>query len=119
MNPDAPYKTTNCTGSLLTFAVLPEKKEVLISFMKEFMESRSVSPETGICYLDGLIMTESPYKNQIKTEIRTAEYANAEAERLGIRFIDSANGNGRVGALGALLWANNGVEAAGLFGEEA
>ncbi|HJJ52588.1 MAG TPA: tRNA(Ile2) 2-agmatinylcytidine synthetase, partial [Methanocorpusculum sp.] len=55
----------------------------------------------------------------IKTELLTAEYANAEAERIGATFIDSANAKGRIGSLGALLWANDGVEAAGLFGEEA
>ena len=42
-----------------------------------------------------------------------------EAEKLGITFIDSANGKGRIGALGALLWADGGVEAAGLYGEKA
>ena len=119
LNPKAPNKTTNCTGSALSFAVLPEKKEELISFVKTFIEEHSVSPETGICYLEGLVMPESPYKKQIKTELLTAEYANAEAERIGVTFIDSANAKGRIGSLGALLWANDGVEAAGLFGEEA
>jgi len=43
--------------------------------------------------------------------------AEAEAERLGVRFIDSNARKGRIGALGAVLWGNKGVEAAGLYGE--
>jgi len=119
LNPKAPNKTTNCTGSAISFAVLPEKKAELIAFVKSFVEEHSVSPETGICYIEGLVMPESPYKKQIKTELLTVEYANEEAERIGVTYIDSANSKGRIGSLGALRWANDGVEAAGLFGEEA
>jgi len=36
---------------------------------------------------------------------------------MGVRFIDSTGRKGRIGALGALLWGNKGVEAAGLYGE--
>ena len=118
LNPKAPNKTTNCTGSAISFAVLPEKKAELIEFVKTFVESHSVSPETGICYIEGLVMPESPYKKQIKTELLTVEYANEEAKRIGVTYIDSANSKGRIGSLGALLWANDGVEAAGLFGEQ-
>lgn len=119
LNPKAPNKTTNCTGSVLSFAVLPEKKAELVAFVKEYIETHTDSPETGICYIEGLVMPDSPYKKQIKTELLTPEYANAEAERIGVTFIDSANDKGRIGALGALLWANDGVEAAGLLGEKA
>lgn len=118
LNPRAPNKTTNCTGSVISFAVLPEKKEELISYVKTFIESNSVSPDTGICYAEGLVLPKSEYKDKIKTELLTKEYANETAEKIGIRFIDSANGKGRVGSLGALLWANDGVEAAGLYGEQ-
>lgn len=118
LNPKAPNKTTNCTGSAISFAVLPEKKAELIEFVKTFVESHSVIPETGICYIEGLVMPDSPYKKQIKTELLTVEYANEEAERIGVTYIDSANSKGRIGSLGALLWANDGVEAAGLFGEQ-
>ena len=118
LNPKAPNKTTNCTGSAISFAVLPEKKAELIEFVKTFVESHSVSPETGICYIEGLVMPDSPYKKQIKTELLTVEYANEEAKRIGVTYIDSANSKGRIGSLGALLWANDGVEAAGLFGEQ-
>ncbi|HJJ95511.1 MAG TPA: tRNA(Ile2) 2-agmatinylcytidine synthetase [Methanocorpusculum sp.] len=118
LNPKAPNKTTNCTGSVITFAVLPEKKEELISYVKEYVESRTRSPDTGICYYEGLILPQSPFRDKIKTELLTTEYANEEAKRINVTFIDSANSKGRIGSLGALLWANDGVEAAGLYGEQ-
>ena len=117
LNPKAPEKTTNCTGSVTTFAVKPEKKEELIQFVKTFVEECSTSTNTGICYWNGLRLPESPYAKRIKTELLTKTDAYAEAKRLGIQFLDSADGKGRIGALGALLWANGGVEVAGLYGE--
>lgn len=117
LNPKAPEKTTNCTGSVISFAVLPEKKAELIAFVKAFIEEKSVSPDTGICYYEGVVLPESPYAKRIKTELLTKEEALNEAEKIGVTYIDSANGKGRIGALGALLWANGGVEVAGLYGE--
>jgi len=117
LNPKAPNKTTNCTGSVITFAVLPEKKEELIHYVKTYVEANAVSGESGICYYEGLIIPKSDFKNRVKTELLTREYAEVEAEKIGVTYVDSARGKGRIGSLGALLWANDGVEAAGLAGE--
>ncbi len=118
LNPRAPNKTTNCTGSTISFAVLPGKKQELTAYVKSFIESNAASTKTGICYIEGLRMPKSVYKQQIKTELLTKEYANETAAKIGVTYIDSANDKGRVGSLGALLWANEGVEAAGLAGEK-
>jgi hypothetical protein len=40
-----------------------------------------------------------------------------EAKTLGIEFLDNNAKKGRIGALGAVLWGNRGIEAAGLYGE--
>jgi len=117
LNPKAPNKTTNCTGSVITFAVLPEKKEDLIHYVKTYVEANAVSGESGICYYEGLIIPKSDFKNRVKTELLTREYAEVEAEKIGVTYVDSARGKGRIGSLGALLWANDGVQAAGLAGE--
>ncbi len=117
LNPKAPEKTTNCTGSVITFSVKPEKKPELIAFVKAFIEEKTMSKTTGICYFAGIRLPDSTVTNRVKTELLTREEAVTEAEKLGITFIDSANGKGRIGALGALLWADGGLEAAGLYGE--
>lgn len=117
LNPKVPEKTTNCTGSVITFAVKPEKKEELINFVKTIIEERSTSQDNGICYWTGIRIPDSPYAKRIKIELLTKADATADVRWLGISFIDTANGKGRIGALGALMWANGGVEVAGLYGE--
>ncbi|MDR0439188.1 MAG: tRNA(Ile2) 2-agmatinylcytidine synthetase [Methanocalculaceae archaeon] len=117
LNPKAPEKTTNCTGSVIIFAVKPERKERLIQFVKTFVEEHSTSTNTGICYWNGIKLPESSYAKRIKIELLTKNDAAVEAKHLGIPFIDSTDGKGRIGALGALLLANGGVEVAGLYGE--
>ncbi|MDO5844965.1 MAG: hypothetical protein Q4Q53_07470 [Methanocorpusculum sp.] len=118
LNPRAPNKTTNCTGSVISFAVKPEKKDELIKFVKDFVEERTSSPDTGICYITGIKLPKSSYKQKIKTELLSVGEAKAEAEKLGVVYVDKADSKGRIGSLGALLWADEGVEAAGLFGEK-
>ena len=47
----------------------------------------------------------------------TLEKAEGAAKGLGIGFIDTNGRKGRIGALGAVLWGNRGIEAAGFYGE--
>ena len=62
-------------------------------------------------------MMDSPVFKWVKTEIMTLEQAEREAMTLGIEFLDTNAKKGRIGALGAVLWGNRGIEAAGLYGE--
>jgi methanogenesis imperfect marker protein 11 len=118
LNPKAPKKTTNCVGSVLNFAVRPGSVEPLLAFVKEYIEEHAVSGDTGIAYYRGLCLPESDYVKKIKTELISREEVEAEAGRIGVTFIDSAASKGRIGAFGAVLWGNRGVEAAGLYGEQ-
>ena len=68
---------------------------------------------TGIVHPDG-----TDAMRRVKTEILTRAEAEATAGDLNVRFIDPNRGKGRIGALGALLWADEGPEAAGLYGED-
>lgn len=117
LNPKAPKKTTNCVGSALNFAVQPGSVNALLDYVRDYVETNAVSPDTGIAVYRGIEIPDSPYHKRIKTEIITREEVEAEAKRLGIRYIDTARNKGRIGALGAVLWANRGIEAAGLYGE--
>jgi len=47
----------------------------------------------------------------------TLDQAEREAKTLGIEFFDNNAEKGRIGVLGAVLWGNRGIEAAGLYGE--
>lgn len=118
LNPAVPKKTTNCVGSALNFAVLPGKVDELLDFVRDFIESQAVSNDTGIAVYRGIAFPEeSPYLKRVKTDILTLDEAEVEAVRMGVHFIDSNARKGRIGALGAVLWGNKGIEAAGLYGE--
>lgn len=118
LNPAIPNKTTNCVGSALVYAVRPDRARELEAFVAEFVHEHSLSPEAGIAVRSGIAHpdgTDAMWR--VKTEILTRTEAEAAAEELNVRFIDRNRGKGRIGALGALLWADEGAEAAGLYGE--
>jgi methanogenesis imperfect marker protein 11 len=118
LNPAVPKKTTNCVGSALNFAVRPGQVDTLLDYVRDFIESGSVSNDTGIAVYRGIAFEkESSYLKRVKTDILALEDAETEAARMGVRFIDSNGRKGRIGALGAVLWGNKGAEAAGLYGE--
>jgi len=118
LNPAVPHKTTNCVGSALNFAVKPEKVKELQEYICRFVQEHTFSQDTGIASYRGIGFTvESPALKWVKTEILTLEQAEREAKTLGIEFLDPNGRKGRIGALGAVLWGNMGIEAAGLYGE--
>ncbi|MBP1928468.1 methanogenesis imperfect marker protein 11 [Methanolinea mesophila] len=117
LNPEAPKKTTNCVSSALNFAVRPGAVEELLSCVKEYVEARTFSGDTGIAVYRGIEVPETDFARRVKTDLLSLADAEEEARRLGIRFIDDFQRKGRIGAIGAVLWANRGIEAAGLYGE--
>ena len=118
LNPAVPGKTTNCVGSALNFAARPGSIEALRAFVCTFVEEHTFSEDTGIAFIRGIgTVQDSPVLKSIKTEIITLDEAEREARRLGIEYLDHNGRKGRIGALGAVLWANRGIEAAGLYGE--
>ncbi|MGA2698324.1 MAG: tRNA(Ile2) 2-agmatinylcytidine synthetase [Methanoregula sp.] len=118
LNPAVPNKTTNCVGSALNFAARPGSIGALRDFVCTFVEEHTFSKDTGIAFSRGIgTEQDSPVLKAIKTEILTVEKAEKEANLLGIEYLDHNGRKGRIGALGAVLWANRGIEAAGLYGE--
>lgn len=119
LNPAVPNKTTNCVGSALVFAVREGKRTDLETYVAGFVQERSLSPAAGVAVRSGIVHPDAAgTMRAAKTEILTREEAEEAAERLNVRFIDRNRGKGRIGALGALLWADEGPEAAGLYGED-
>jgi methanogenesis imperfect marker protein 11 len=118
LNRAVPTKTTNCVSSALNFAVKPGKIPVLLDYVRSFVEKHTVSHDTGIAYHQGIgFSSESPASVSVKTAIMTLAEAEIAAQETGIGFIDRNARKGRIGALGAVLWGNRGIEAAGLYGE--
>jgi len=118
LNPAVPHKTTNCVGSALNFAARQDRISALLDFVRSFVEKNTFSKDTGIAYHRGIgLPSGSPAFAAVKTEIVTLAQAEEAAKTFGIAFIDHNGRKGRIGALGAVLWGNRGIEAAGLYGE--
>ena len=119
LNPQVPEKTTNCVASALNFAVKPGSFDGLMDYVRDYVEEMSFSDDTGIACFRGLEFPKimNGACRRVKTEIVKLDDAQDIARDAGIAFIDKAARKGRIGALGAVLWANRGVEAAGLYGE--
>lgn len=118
LNPAVPTKTTNCVGSALNFAVRPDKVTELLDGVRAFVGKNTFSKDTGIAYHRGIGFShDSPAFAAVKTKIMSVENAENAAQDMGIVFIDTNGRKGRIGALGAVLWGNRGIEAAGLYGE--
>jgi len=118
LNPAVPKKTTNCVGSALIFAVRPGQVAALKDHVARFVLKETVSNDTGIAFYRGIgFPDDSPVLERVKTALMTTEEAEEEAARLGVEYLDANFRKGRIGALGALLWADKGLEAAGLYGE--
>jgi methanogenesis imperfect marker protein 11 len=119
LNPRVPEKTTNCVGSALNFAVKPGSVDALLNYVREYIDEYTFSEDTGIAYYRGIEFPRNMNGacRRIKTEIVSLEDAEDVAKCAGVRFIDTNGKKGRIGALGSVLWANRGIEAAGLYGE--
>lgn len=117
LNPAVPKKTTNCVGSVLNFAARPGSVAPLLSYVTDQVTQASASDDTGIAWVSGLAPLEHPIRKRIKTEIVTLAETMEAASGLRVRFLDTNERKGRIGALGALLWAQGGPEVAGLYGE--
>jgi methanogenesis imperfect marker protein 11 len=116
--PKVPEKTTNCVASAHPFAARPDTIGVLLAYIREYVENFSFSDSYGIAYRTGLAPEgESPFERRVKTEIVSLDDAEDAARLSGIRFVECPGKTGRIGAVGAGLWAYRGPEAAGLYGE--
>ena len=117
--PGNPYKTQNCVSIALTFAVLPDEKDKLISRVVELLEEDSLSDKTSIAILEGLKIPEKlkEYSLKTKTGMMSLEEAESVAEDLNIQLISVTGDHGKIGALAALGLYDNPDEAVRVYRE--
>lgn len=121
--PIAPNKTTNCVGSALNFAVRPEQTDKLIEHLIGEVKGGTYSEKTAMAIWHGITLPPEikEYGRMAKNQVVSLEEANRYAGDAGVEVIDvtGENGLGRIGALGALAWADEGIEAAALHEDPA
>ncbi len=99
-----PEKTQNCMSTVLEFGCKDEKaKEQLVEALKKALEKYSASSETGMVVLtDFYAKGLYEYSNRCRTERVSKEYALSCAKENGVEVV--LDGNGVIGAMGALPW---------------
>lgn len=103
--PKSPYKTTNCTASLLTFAVRPEVRELLVNTMLNIISSQTRSTDTGIAILKGIGIPKelNAFGWEVKRRLVTLQEASSFEKMEGLQLVEPGPGKqGRIGALAAL-----------------
>lgn len=115
--PHNPHKTQNCVSIALTFAVLLEDKEKLISRTIELLKRDTLSDKTAIAILEGLTIPKKlvDYSMRTKTGMMTVEEAESVANDLNIQLISVTGDHGKIGALAALGLYNNLDEAVKVY----
>ena len=105
--PRAPNKTTNCVSTVLTFGVLPSKKDHLIDKITKVLLKETFSDDTAIAILTGIIIPKElvDYADKARREIVTVKEALEVAKEVGVRIIKVTGDNGIIGALAGLGYA--------------
>ena len=102
--PHAPNKTTNCVSTVLTFGVLPTKRQYLIDEIIKNLKKETFSDDTAIAILEGIEIPKKlvDYSDRARKEIVTVENALKVANETKVDIIKITGENGIIGALAGL-----------------
>jgi methanogenesis imperfect marker protein 11 len=116
LNPRVPEKTTNCVATCLTFAVLPDERDTVKTFVREFVKEHSFSDNSSVAIFDGLRVPESVklFGRRAKEEFLTWEEAERLAAGSGVELHTITGERGHIGALAAIGCNDMGMTAAAL-----
>jgi len=116
LNPEAPNKTTNCTSSAVSFAVLEKEVEGLVQYFVESVRKETFSDNTVVAVFVGLRVPDPlvKYGWEAKSILYSADSAFRVAEQNGVRIIEITGRNGAIGAVSAIGCFDLGLRAAGL-----
>ena len=116
LNPHAPQKTTNCSSTALSFAVLPDLFETTVEWARKFVEENTYSSETAMAVFDGLDVPTGlvRFGAQAKDTILSILDAEHVAEKAGLRTMEVTGRRGLIGAAAAIGCVDLGLYSAGL-----
>ena len=116
LNPHAPQKTTNCSSTALSFAVLPDFVERAVEWARQFVAENTYSSETAMAVFEGLDVPKGlvRFGAKAKDTILSIHDAEHEADRAGLRMIEVTGRRGLIGAAAAIGCVDLGLYSAGL-----
>lgn len=107
--PQNPFKTQNCTSNSVSFAVPPKLKESIIKEFRDAITERTLSKETGMAYLSGLMIQDSlkTFAKRVKTEMVTVEDAERVAMENNVGLFRITGSRGLIGAVAAIPYVES------------
>lgn len=109
--PFAPGKTTNCVGTVLTFAVLPEMVDGFIEEFKAELQASTSSDQTGMAVFQGISIPKR--LKDFSDLARSQEVSVQEAKSLKdlVNIYEITGSLGVIGAVGSLGYSERHEEA--------
>jgi methanogenesis imperfect marker protein 11 len=117
LNHHAPHKTTNCTATAVSFAILPNKITGAVKFAEDFIEDATLSNQTSMAVWTGIEIPEEALRFGLKAKeiILTIEEADETAKKSGIELKEITGPRGKIGALAAIGCFDLGLLSSGLM----
>lgn len=106
LNPNIPYKTLGNNAAFIEFAIQESNYDRIISDIQNFLQYKTVSEQTAIAVMRGLVVPTKLKQFANKTraiEVPIAETDNL-AKELKIDLIEITGERGKVGALASLAF---------------
>jgi methanogenesis imperfect marker protein 11 len=119
--PKSPFKTSNCTGTVMAFAVRPQMKERFKEVIVDAVKSRTRSQDTGLAIMEGMDVPEAlnAFGWEAKKRLVSLEEAAVFETWENLKVYELGTGKqGRIGALASLGMCEERAAAA-LFEDKA
>ncbi|HAJ27632.1 MAG TPA: tRNA(Ile2) 2-agmatinylcytidine synthetase [Syntrophus sp. (in: bacteria)] len=119
--PKSPFKTSNCTGTVMAFAVRPEMKEQFKSVIIDVVRSGTRSQDTGLAIMPGIDVPAAlnAFGWEAKKRLVSLEETGVFENWNNLKLYEIGKGKqGRIGAL-ASLGLSEERAAAALFEDKA
>ncbi len=105
--PGTPEKTTNCVGTVLTFAIKPELMNEFKKKISRKFELLTLSNNTALAFWEGIVIPNQlvRFSNNARKRVVTITEAIKIADRLGIELVPITGERGIIGAVASIGYA--------------
>ena len=116
LNPHAPQKTTNCSSTAVSFALLDQDIDKAVSWVRDFVSRHTLSDETCLAIYKGLDVPRKlvRFGADAKETILSIHDAEHAASENGVTLQHITGSRGAIGAVAAIGCVDLGLYSAGL-----
>lgn len=116
LNPHAPQKTTNCSSTAVSFALLEEDIDRAVAWATDFVAENTFSDETSVAVYQGLDIPRKlvRFGADAKETILSIHDAEHAASENGVVLKQITGSRGSIGAVAAIGCVDLGLYSAGL-----